>query len=224
MTKGLSFPCGLRGPVAADLHRVYAPRAGTHFVPPTEASPPRHPSSQFVTRNRSFHHRSTGGFTLIELVLTLLILGIIAATVSQFALQGLRSYSTEEDRGDAHSQARLALERVVREARTIRSCADIVGAANPAATLSFTDIAGTPVAFSVAGGNLLRGASVLARGVTSAQPFRFLDMDGVESTSCPLPTDPAAPTDVWFVEIDLTCAVGSGSLRLRSRVHPRNFP
>ena len=35
----LSFPCGLRGPVAADLHRA-------HFVPPTESSPPRHPFAQ----------------------------------------------------------------------------------------------------------------------------------------------------------------------------------
>jgi len=155
----------------------------------------------------------------------MLILGIIAATVSQFALQGIRSYSTEQDRGDAHSQTRLAVERVVREARAARSCADIVGAANPSATLSFTDSTGTAVAFSVAGGNLTRNGAgnLLAQGVTSAQPFRFLDMNGAASTSCPAAGSPSAATDIWFVEIDLTCARGSESLRLRSRVHPRNF-
>ena len=35
------FPFGLRGPVAADLHR---PR----FAPPLETSPPRHPFAQHV--------------------------------------------------------------------------------------------------------------------------------------------------------------------------------
>lgn len=172
---------------------------------------------------RSAPSQDSGGFTLIELVLTMLILGIIAAVASQFALQGIRSYSTEQDRGDAHSQARLAVERVTREARSIRSCADIVGAANPAATLSFTDITGVAVAFSVAGGVLNRGGDILAQGVTSAQPFRFLDMNGAASTSCPLPPNPSAATDIWFVEIDLTCAQATESLRVRSRVHPRNF-
>ena len=176
-----------------------------------------------MTRDHANPCARPGGFSLIELVLTLLILGIIAAVGSRFALQGIRSYSIEQDRGDAHSQTRLAVERVAREARAIRSCADIMGAANPAGTLSFTDTSGTSVAFGVAGGNLTRGGSILAQGVTSAQPFRFLDMNGAASTSCPPPGTPAAATDIWFVEIDLTCAQGGVSLRVRSRVHPRNF-
>ena len=35
------FPCRLRGPAAADLHRA-------RFAPPTETSPPRHPSAMTV--------------------------------------------------------------------------------------------------------------------------------------------------------------------------------
>ena len=37
----ISFPCGLRGPVAADLH-------GLRFAHPLETSPPRHPFAQLV--------------------------------------------------------------------------------------------------------------------------------------------------------------------------------
>lgn len=162
--------------------------------------------------------RHCGGFTLIELVLTILLLGIIAAAVSQFVLQAVRSYSVEQSRGNVHSQARLAVERVVREARNVRSCADIAGPANPSATLAFIDLAGAGVAFSVAAGNLSRGGDILARGVTSAQPFRFLKKDGVTPTTSCTP-----PDDIWFVEIDLTCVEGGEGLHLRSRVHPRNF-
>lgn len=164
--------------------------------------------------------RHCGGFTLIELVLTILLLGIIAAAVSQFVLQAVRSYSVEQSRGNVHSQARLAVERMTREIRGIRSCtaADLtLPAANPFATLAFTDLSGTAVSFTVAGGNLARGADILAQGLTSAQPFRLLDKSGNPTISC------TVPNEAWFVEIDLTCVEGGESLRLRSRVHPRNF-
>ena len=49
--KGPSVPCGLRGPVAADLRR--AP-----FGPPTETSPPRHPSAQQVLEGPEQRRRS----------------------------------------------------------------------------------------------------------------------------------------------------------------------
>jgi hypothetical protein len=117
-------------------------------------------------------------------------------------------------RSDVHYQARLAVERIAREARLIRSCADIIGPANPSNTLSFTDINGTAVAFSVAGSNLLRGPDLLASGITSAQPFRFLDTAGNPTTACP---------GIWYVEIDVIDTQGSESLQMRSRVHPRNF-
>ncbi len=41
-------PCGLRGPVAADLHRA-------HFVPLLEASPPRHPFARYVLHGGQVH-------------------------------------------------------------------------------------------------------------------------------------------------------------------------
>lgn len=159
------------------------------------------------------------GFTLIELVLTIILLGIIAAAVSPLILQGIRSASIEQNRGDVHAQARLAVERVAREARAVRSCAEIVGPANPSAGLSFTDTSGAPVVFSLAGGNLSRGGDLLAQGVISANPFRFLKRDAVtETTSC------VAPDDIWFIEIDLTCVQAGENLHLRTLVHPRNFP
>jgi hypothetical protein len=45
--KMLSFPCGLRGPDAADLHR---PR----YAAAMETSPPRHPSAQLVLEYAPF--------------------------------------------------------------------------------------------------------------------------------------------------------------------------
>jgi prepilin-type N-terminal cleavage/methylation domain-containing protein len=154
------------------------------------------------------------GFSLIELVLTLLILGIIAAVVSQYALQGIRSYSGEQDRGDAHAQARLAAERLAREVRAIRSAtaADIPIMA--ATDLQFTDSLGQTIRFTWAANVLARNGQTLAVNVTSFA-FTFLQADGA--------TAAAVPADLWFVQIALTAAQGATSLPLRVRVHPRNF-
>lgn len=154
------------------------------------------------------------GFTLIETVLTIALVGILAGVAAVIIMQGAKSYSTGQSRGEAHQQARFALERMSREARSIRSCGDINAPMNPSAALSFTDITGNAVAFSVAGVNLMRGADLLAGGVTSAQPFRFLDNAGNETTACP---------GIWFIEINLTDTQRTESLILRTRVHPRNF-
>ena len=157
------------------------------------------------------------GFTLIEIVVVIVLTGIIAGIVAALIMQAAGAYSDEQLRSGVQYQARLAVERVSREARQIRRCADITAPANPSATLQFTDITGGAVNFTVAGGNLTRGADVLASGVTSAQPFRFLDRSGNPTTSC------LAPNDIWSVEIDASAALGAETARVRTLVHPRSF-
>lgn len=158
--------------------------------------------------------KSDFGFTLVEIVITIVIIGILSGIAALIILQGVSAYSSEQSRSDVHYQARLAVERIAREARMIRSCADIAGPANPSATLSFVDINGNAVSFSYAGGNLSRGANLLSSGITSAQPFTFLDVNGNQTTACP---------GIWFVAVDVIGQNGSESAEMRTRVHPRNF-
>lgn len=168
--------------------------------------------------------RQSKGFTLIEIIITIVVVGIIASLAAMIILQGVRAYSDERSRSDVHYQARLAMERMAREARMVRSCSAISGPANPSATLSFTDINGNAVSYTVnAGTGVLSrgaGADLLATGITSAQPFRFLDQNGNVTTACSVPT---APTDIWFIEISLMDTQNSETLQMRTRVHPRNF-
>lgn len=171
------------------------------------------------TGKQSKRSRSAG-FTLIEIVITIVLVSILSGIAAMIILQGARSYSDEQSRSDVHYQVRLAVERIAREARLIRSCADITGPANPSATLSFTDINGVAVVFNVATGTLSRGADILATGVTSATPFRFLDRLGNQSVTC---ADPNPDLNIWFIEIDMTSTQGAESLQMRTRVHPRNF-
>ncbi|MFA5073427.1 MAG: prepilin-type N-terminal cleavage/methylation domain-containing protein [Nitrospirota bacterium] len=160
------------------------------------------------------HSPCPKGFTLIEIIIVIVIVGIISTIAAMIILQGVKSYAIEDQRSNVHYQARLAVERIAREARHIRNCSSIVGPLNPSGTLQFTDIQGSVVTFTVGGGNLSRNGNLLANGITSATPFRFLDINGNPTTTCP---------GIWFIEIDITDTQGSESLQMRTRIHPMNF-
>lgn len=161
------------------------------------------------------------GFTLIEMVITIVIVGIIGGLAAMIILQGVRAYSDERSRSDVHYQSRLAMERMSREIRQVRSCGapDLPGMVNPSASITFTDINNETISFSRTGTDLMRGADVLARNITALQ-FRFLDINGNESVNCG-----TTPTDAWLIEISLTATdpQTSQSLTILTRVYPRNF-
>jgi prepilin-type N-terminal cleavage/methylation domain-containing protein len=168
------------------------------------------PNSELLT-----HHSK--GFTLIEIIITIVLIGVLSTIAAVIILQGIRAYSEERTRSDVHYQARIAMERMAREIRLIRSQgADITSMIND--NLRFIDVSGATVGFRYdnAAGTISRwnGATedVLARGVT-AFTFNYYKVDNTAASSA----------DVWFVEIVMTDTQGTESLQMRTKVHPRNF-
>lgn len=170
------------------------------------------------------------GFTLIEIVITLVLVAIIAGVTGMLILQGSQAFVSGERRSDAANQARVALERMLREIRTIRQAGAIAGPiANPSTSLSFTDLSATPItgttityARNVAANTIERTEGVgpppppaitLADGVTTLQFWHF-DKDGVTTTT---------PANIWQIQIDLTITKNGEPQTVRSRVYPRNF-
>src|SRR5512147_1380822 len=101
----------------------------------------------------------SNGFTLVEVVITIVVVAIIASFASSIILQGVKAYSAEQSRSDAHYQARLAVERMAREVRLVRSrtVADI-----PTMTptdLLFCAVTGNAVEFQLVGTTLNRRES-----------------------------------------------------------------
>ena len=154
------------------------------------------------------------GFTLVEIIITIVLVSIIAIIAALIILQGVRAYSGERSRSDVHYQARLAMERMEREIRLIRNqgTSNIPIMVNN--NLQFVDVNGATVNFSWVGTTLSRGADALAQNIT-AFTFNYYQQDGVTT---------AATADVlWYVDITMTDTQGSNALQLRTTVHPRNF-
>ena len=164
--------------------------------------------------------KNSSGFTLIEMVIVIVLVGILATIAATIIMQGVRAYSDEQSRSDAHYQAKLAVERMSREIRLIRSSADI--SVMNSTLLSFTDINGTQMGFRLNGGNIERTEDnavswqTLATNITGpgGNIFTFLDNNGAVT---------AVPISLWLVQIQFTATQGTESIDMRTTVHPRNF-
>jgi prepilin-type N-terminal cleavage/methylation domain-containing protein len=169
----------------------------------------------------------TKGFTLIEIVITIVLVSIIAGIGAMIVMQGVRSYAAEDTRSDVLYQARFATERIAREARLIRDATATNILAMTSTDLVFCDITGKAVEFMVGGTTVSRresaacslpagGWNTLALSIDPANSsFSYLQQDGITTT--------LDPTQVWFVTIKITATQGSESMAVQTRVHPMNF-
>jgi len=165
---------------------------------------------------------NSNGFTLIEIVITIVLVTILSGLAAVIILQGVKAYSTEQSRSDVHYQSRAAMERMAREIRLMRWNAALAQAdvttMNPT-IIRYTDIQGNQLGFRLNVAEVQRTQDnaatwqTLATGVTALN-FNYFQQDGVT---------PASAATLWFVEITMTDTQGSETLQMRTRVHPRNF-
>ncbi len=119
------------------------------------------------------------GFTLIEFIFVIMLLGIIAAISSQMLTQGVMAYFTATNVVDANWQGQLAIQRMMRDMSIVRSSNDISTANTN--TFSFTDINGNTVSYALSGSSLSltynSNALILADGLQSLT-FQYYDKNG----------------------------------------------
>lgn len=166
------------------------------------------------------------GFTLIEMVVVITILGVIGTIAANVIRSGFSAYYTGQDIIQADWQGRVALERITRELHDVRDRASLTGSS--ATQLIFTDIYGTAISYQQVGTTLMRAASpgstqplagdVAASGLT----FSYHHISGVTATTT------AASMDYITVALTVTTPVTPGSTTTynttyRSTVRPRVF-
>jgi prepilin-type N-terminal cleavage/methylation domain-containing protein len=119
------------------------------------------------------------GYTLIEIVMVIVILGVIGAFTFQFVAHGVQAFKKSSARKDLYDQGRLALERMVRELRDTKEVTDSSGSsvtfkkAHPAQAADNIE----EIKFELVGTDLRRvgdpngtpATAVLASNVTSFQ-------------------------------------------------------
>ena len=140
------------------------------------------------------HHRAHAGFTLVELLVSLLLTSIILGAVYSVYRMQSHTLKIQENRLDAQEYARSVLDLMVREIRN--------AGYNPNGAVS-----GTALGTNCAGGAVGAPGVVTATATT----FRFTsDFQGTTAGSVPNGTCNNADEDITYA-FDTTCS-GGGSL------------
>ena len=74
--------------------------------------------------NRSSKYLNNHGYTLIEIIMVIVILGVLGAFTFQMVVAGVQAFKKSSARKDILDQGRLALERMVRELRDGKEITD----------------------------------------------------------------------------------------------------
>jgi prepilin-type N-terminal cleavage/methylation domain-containing protein len=172
---------------------------------------------------RSCISSSTIGFTLIEMVITLLVIGALGTIGAAVMSRGFLNYFAAREIARDDAQGRLALERVARELRTVRSTADLnISVANQ---ITMTDLDRNVIVY-----RRNAGTSQLERsqdGGTTFQPLAdnvsaltisYLHNDGVTAEAAG-----GNSALVYYITVLLTIKTPNVNLTYRSTFKPTVF-
>ncbi|MDO8493732.1 MAG: type II secretion system protein [Deltaproteobacteria bacterium] len=153
------------------------------------------------------------GFTLVELVLVIAMLGVLGFVLGPGLGAALRGYDTVWSRRQVLSHGKEAMDRMAREIRLIESSADVVSVGS-SSQFQFEYPNGTLIVYDRSGTNLRRNSDVLAQNVSALQ-FQYYDEAGNTTST-------AANVRRVQIQLTLDAAGGHGSLTLRTSVFLRN--
>lgn len=170
-------------------------------------------------------------FTLVEFIIVMVVLIIISAGSSLLLTQGFSAYYTGRNILDADWQARVAIERMMRDIRAIGSRGYISTATNNTTippTLAFTDINGNTITYTLNSSQQLtrtntgqNGSPQILADNIQTLTFAYYGATGI------LITLPASPTQaqlntIRYIVISLNISYNNISFTITSTVYPWN--
>jgi len=163
------------------------------------------------------------GFTLIEMVVTLLVAAILFGLGATVISGGFRTYFLGREITQNDWQGRLALERMTRELRTVRTPTPADLDISAAGQITFTDFAGNTIVYRQTGNTVERSQNAgafqpLADNVNvgaGSLSFTYLQNDGT--------TAAGTPAAVYYITVSFTVSSTNASAIYRDTVKPTSF-
>lgn len=152
------------------------------------------------------------GFSLMELVIVMVILGVVAAASMKPMMQGLTTYTTSKDLSILDWQVNMALEEITRKARSIMRTASITTAS--ASQFVFVDSTNTTQNYRLSAGNILENSAVLVGNATGLS-FIYYTRTGVATTTI---------SAIRFVQPTITVSLGGNVISYTTAINLQNIP
>ena len=169
---------------------------------------------------------SNKGFTLMELIVTMIVVGLMTSFAVPYMSNGVRAYNDTAAALQTVSKLRYTSERIARELREIRNVGgnyDITTPVTaPGNTIVFTKsdgiqvtISDTSPTVSLAYNTLAAGANFTLSDELTSIAFNYYQNDGI--------SQPTGVANVAYIEFELVLNNGN-SYSQRTRVALRNRP
>jgi prepilin-type N-terminal cleavage/methylation domain-containing protein len=162
-----------------------------------------------VWHKKRFHNPFTRirGFTVIEMIISIVILGILGVYTFSFLGNSMGAYVRVRDHKTLYDEARIAMRRMADEIEDANRNAPITITPNTSIVFTKTHPSATMITYILSGSVLNR----VSGGVTNA-------LTGNVQTF-----NPAVDGTTKVVTLELVQAVsGGGTVRFRTMVYPRN--
>jgi prepilin-type N-terminal cleavage/methylation domain-containing protein len=151
-------------------------------------------------------------FTIIELILTIAILGVLAGGIGPGVSAAINTYDRILNRRQMLAEAEAGMERMVREIRLIPGSSQVTSAATT--SFQFQYPTGTSITYSLSGTNLSRNSDILLANISSLA-FTYYTQAGATTTT-------AASVRSVGIQFTMTSSGSTPSLTLSTRVFIRN--
>jgi len=137
------------------------------------------------------------GFTLIEAIISIVIAGVLATLGATLMSGGFRTYFLGRELAQDAAQGTLAVERMTRDLRAVRSAADLTTIG--ASTITFVDVDGNTISYALSAGSVIRSQQ----------------NDGQITA--------ASAATVWYIAAAVTVTSQNASATFRGTVKPASF-
>ena len=169
---------------------------------------------------RFFLGRGEAGFTLIEAIVSMVLLGFFSLGIIMFMKPVTELWALQSFQQNAALEARLALLRMDREMEAIKDRASITTAS--ATTFSFTDSGNQAITYTLSSGTLTRNNVTLAKNITSLQ-FQYIGLTAGGADNVLAAPTLAPSTNIRRINITMAVTANGNTATVRTQVQPANL-
>jgi prepilin-type N-terminal cleavage/methylation domain-containing protein len=160
-------------------------------------------------------NRKQCGYSILELILVIVLIGIIAGILARMFLWGMDIFNFVSDRKDVVQTSRIGMKILSKDLRSLQSTDDIVSASS--SELEFYNPDDEEIVFSYSSGTVSRNSNSMIEDLSSFL-FTYYEVDG-DTIATPVED----VSDIWKIKYTLNATVGGNPVHMESSVIPRRF-